>query len=215
MLPNQIFIVDKRLNEENSKQFDFIDGYHPRTKQEQSFVYSKKASKFFQLIMWDPKHSSWFVDDQYVLPDGKLYILTPIHGNFLFLPSLWNLARTESVPWSKIVDDSLKNFSLDDFGVIEELQSICKVDRKKKTIQLDETKLFDWLRERISRLTPKLDSEEHAFDILCEYLPDEIIEKCQKQFELNGNVRYDLAMAEKSVPVVQPVANNKAKRTKK
>ena len=220
MLPDRVFIVDKRLIDENDAQtFRFIQGIHPRTKLEQSYAFDQRSQSIFQLVQWDRIHSSWFIDDQYVLPDGSLYLLTPIHPNFLLLPSLWSMARNRSISLSELVDDSMKNILFDDQVLLDRLQTIGTINIDKKTILLDEEKLFEWLKNRIERLRNYVADDEQAFDLLCEYLPDEIIEKCQEKFQLQGNVRYDLPMGEKSIPV-HPIVNspatvNKTKRSKK
>ncbi|CAF5127068.1 unnamed protein product, partial [Rotaria magnacalcarata] len=88
--------------------------------------------------------------------------------------------------------DSLQQLQLDDDVVIEKLRSICDINLDKHSIKLNEEKFIVWLRDRIDRLKKLVKDEEHAFDLICEYLTDDIVEYCQQELKLHGNVRYDI-----------------------
>ncbi|CAF2912982.1 unnamed protein product [Rotaria sp. Silwood2] len=201
LIPNRVLIVDKRLIPVDFEQFHFIQFSHPRTKQEQSYTIDHQSKTIFELIQCTRPHSSWFVNDQYVLPDGSLYIITPINLIFLLLPTLWSQARTNFVPLTKIINDSFKQFELDDDFIIEKLCSICDTDNERNLIKLNEEKLIVWLRDRIDRLKKHVEDEEHAFDLVCEYLSDDIVEQCRQELKLHGNVRYDIPIGQKAPSV--------------
>ncbi|CAF1198906.1 unnamed protein product [Rotaria sp. Silwood1] len=192
LIPDRVFIVDKRLVPIDIKQFHFIQFSHPRTKQKQSYAIDHQSKTIFELIQCTRSHSSWFINDEHVLPDGSLYIITPINLIFLLLPSLWSHARTNFVPITTIINDSFKQFELDDDFIIEKLHSICNIDNEKQLIKLNQENLIVWLHDRIDRLKKHVKDEEHAFDLVCEYLSDDIVEQCQQELKLHGNVHYDI-----------------------
>ena len=194
---DRVLIVDKRLVPTDSESFDFIQLSHPRTKQEQSFAVDRQSKTIFEVIQSTRSHACWFINDQYVLPDGSLYMTTPIHLIFLLLPAIWSQARKSLTPLTKIIDDSFKKLQFDDDFLLEKLNTICDIDSKKSSVQLNEEKLISWLRNRIDRLKEHVPDEEHAFDLICEYLPDEIMEYCQSKLKLHGNVRYDTPIGQK------------------
>jgi hypothetical protein len=194
---DRVLIVDKRLVPVDSEGFHFIQLSHPRTKQEQSYAVDQQSKTIFELIQSTRSHSSWFINDQHVLPDGSLYLVTPIHLIFLFLPSLWSQARMDFIPLTTLINDSLKQLQLDENFILEKLNSICDIDLDKNLIKLNEQKLISWLRDRIDRLKKHVADEEHAFDIVCEYLPDDIVEYCQQELKVHGNVRYDIPIGQK------------------
>ncbi|CAF3783557.1 unnamed protein product [Adineta steineri] len=196
--PDRVLIVDKRLVPIDGEQFHFIQLQHPRTKQEQSYAVDQQTKTVFELIQSTRSHSSWFINDQHVLPDGSLYIITPVNIIFLLLPSLWSHARLNSIPLTKIINDSFKQLQLDNDFILEKLQSICDIDSKTNLIKLNNEKLFLWIRDRIDRLKKHVEDEEHAFDLVCEYLSDDIIEQCQQELKLHGNVRYDIPIGQKT-----------------
>ena len=219
-IPNRVLVVDKRLLPVGSGQLQFIQLTHPRTKQEQSFALDQSSRTIFELVQCSRPHSSWFINDQYVVPDGSLYLVTPIHLIFLLLPPLWSNARTSLVPLPTIVKNSIKDISLDDRWILEKLEGICDVDHQHCSVQLKEEKLFVWLRDRVDRLQKQLIDEEHAFDLVCQYLPDEIIERCQQEWQLHGNVRYDLPVGQKALVTTTTTTSvvsvtTKSKRSKK
>ena len=113
----------------------------------------------------------------------------------------------------------MNDLSLDDRFIREKLEPICDIDGDDKcTVQLNEEKLFAWFRTRIDRLKKHLNDEEHAFDLLCEYLPDEIAERCQEELKLHGNVKYDLPVGQKSMTITTTTSvqvTSKSKRNKK
>jgi len=228
--PNRVLIVDKRLvTADERKALEFIQLKHPRNKQDQSFAIDRESQTIFEVIQSNRPHSSWFINDEYVLPDGSLYFVTPVHLIFLLLPSLWSQARNKSVPLQTIIKSSLNDLSLNNELVREKLEPICDIDDDKKcSVQLNDEKLFAWFRTRIDRLKKHLNDEEHAFDLLCEYLPDEISEKCQKVLKLHGNVKYELPVGQKSMTITTSTSTkttttnttaiqvaNKSKRNKK
>ena len=126
-----------------------------------------------------------------------MYLVTPIHLIFLFLPSLWSQARKDFISLTKILNDSLKQLQLDENFILEKLDSICDINSDKQLIKLNEEKLISWLRDRIDRLKKHVTDEEHAFDLVCEYLPDDIVEHCQQELKIHGNVRYDTPIGQK------------------
>jgi hypothetical protein len=197
LTPDRVLIVDKRLVPTDSEQFHFIQLSHPRTKQEQSYAVDHQSKTVFELIQSSRSHSSWFINDQHVLPDGSLYLVTPINLIFLFLPSLWSQARTDFIPLPKIINDSLKQLQLDDSFILEKLDLVCDINSDEQLIKLNEEKLISWLRDRIDRLKKHVADEEHAFDLVCEYLPDDIVEHCQQELKVHGNVRYDTPIGQK------------------
>ncbi len=40
-----------------------------------------------------------------------------------------------------------------------------------------------------------VEDEEHTFNLVCEYLPDDIVEQCQQKLKLHGNVQYDTCIS--------------------
>ncbi len=70
LTPDRVLIVDKRLVPTDSEQFHFIQLCHPRTKQEQSYAIDHQSKTIFELVQCTRSHSSWFINDQHVLPDG-------------------------------------------------------------------------------------------------------------------------------------------------
>ncbi|CAF2054001.1 unnamed protein product [Rotaria magnacalcarata] len=192
LTPDRVLIVDKRLAPANVEQFHFVQLTHPRTKQEQSYAVDHQSKTVFELVRSARSHSSWFINDQHVLPDGSLYIVTPINLIFLLLPTLWSHARKSFLSLKTIMTDSLQQLQLDDDVVIEKLRSICDINLDKHSIKLNEEKFIVWLRDRIDRLKKLVKDEEHAFDLICEYLTDDIVEYCQQELKLHGNVRYDI-----------------------
>jgi hypothetical protein len=202
LIPNRVLIVDKRLVPGDSEEFHFIQLPHPRTKQEQSYTVDHQSKTIFELIRCTRSHSSWFINDQHVLPDGSLYIITPVNLIFLLLPSLWSHARTDLVPLKKIVDNSIQKLQLENDFILEKLHSICDINPEKCLIKLNEDKLIIWLHDRLDRLKKHVEDEEHAFDLVCEYLPDEIVEQCQQKLNLHGNIRYDIPIGQKASSVV-------------
>jgi hypothetical protein len=197
LIPDRVLIVDKRLVPVDCEQLHFIQLSHPRTKQEQSYAVDHQSKTIFELVQSTRSHSSWFINDQHVLPDGSLYIITPINLIFLLLPSLWSQARTDFISLSTIINDSFKQLQLDDNFILEKLNSICDIDSEKNLIKLNEEKLILWIRDRIDRLKKHVEDEEHAFDLICEYLSDDIVEQCQQELKLHGNVRYDIPIGQK------------------
>lgn len=223
LTPDRVLIVDKRLVPINFEQFHFIQLSHPRTKQDQSYAVDHQSQTVFELIQCARSHSSWFINDQHVVPDGSLYLITPINLIFLLLPSLWSCARQNFVSLKIIMNDSLKQLEFDDNILIEKLRPICDIDSKKCLIKLNEENLIKWLSDRIDRLKKHVKDEEHAFDLVCEYLSDDIIEKCQQELKLHGNVRYDIPIGQRP-PCVKTTTvttkktveiTTKAKRSKK
>ena len=221
-IPDRVLIVDKRLVPTDSEQFHFIQLCHPRTKQEQSYAINHQSKTVFEVVQCTRSHSSWFINDQHVLPDGSLYMVTPINLIFLLLPELWSYARTNLIPLTTIITDSFKQLQLDDDFILDKLSLICDIDSKKSLIKLNEEKLITWLRDRIDRLKEHVDDEEHAFDLICEYLSDEIVERCQRELKLHGNVRYDIPIGQKASSVTTTVTkkdsrsnNNKNKTMQK
>ncbi|CAF1298903.1 unnamed protein product [Rotaria sordida] len=202
LIPNRVLIVDKRLVPIDFEQFHFIQFSHPRTKQEQSYAIDHQSKTIFELVQCTRSYSSWFINDQHVLPDGSLYIITPINLIFLLLPSLWCHARTKFIPLTIIINDSFKQFELGDDFIIEKLRSICDIDNEKNLIKLNEENLIIWLRDRIDRLKNYVEDEEHAFDLVCEYLSDDIVEQCQQELKLHGNIRYNIPIGQKAPSVI-------------
>lgn len=189
--------MDKRLVPANCEQFHFIQLCHPRTKQEQSYAIDHQSKTIFEVIQCTRSHSSWFINDQHVLRDGSLYIVTPINLIFLLLPLLWTHARTDLIPLTTIINESFKQLQLDDDFILDKLNSICDTDTEKYLIKLNEEKLIIWLRDRIDRLKKHIEDEERAFDLICEYLSDDIVERCQQELKIHGNVRYDIPIGQK------------------
>lgn len=198
LTPDRVLIVDKRLVSTDFQPFHFIQLSHPRTKQAQSFTVDHQSKTIFEVIQNTRSHASWFINDQYVLPDGSLYMTTPINLIFLLLPSIWTQARKSLTPLTKIIDDSLKELQFDDDFILEKLDAICDIDLDKHSIKFNEDKFINWLRDRIDRLKNHVPDEEHAFDLICEYLPDDIMEYCQSQLKLHGNVRYETPVGQKA-----------------
>ena len=209
--PDRVLIVDKRLVPNDSKSFHFIRLSHPRTQQEQSYAVDHQSKVVFELIQCTRSHSSWFINDQHVLPDGSLYMVTPIHLIFLLLPSIWSHSQTNFIPLAILVDDSFKQLQLNDNFIIEKLSLICDVDFEKHLIKLNEEKFFIWLRDRIDRLRKYVGNEERAFDLICEYLPDHIVERCQQELKLHGNVQYDIPIGQKASPVATSITTKTIK----
>jgi len=209
LTPDRVLIVDKRLVPADSEQFHFIQLCHPRTKQEQSYAVDHQSKTVFELVRCTRSHSSWFINDEHVLPDGSLYLVTPINLLFLLLPSLWSQARTNLIPLTTIINDSFKQLQLDDNFILEKLNSICDIDSENYLIKLNEEKLIIWLCDRIDRLKKHVEDEEHAFDLVCEYLPDDIVEQCQQELKLHGNVRYDIPIGQKAPAVTTTVVTKK------
>ena len=209
LTPDRVLIVDKRLVPIDNEQFHFIQLSHPRIKQEQSYAVDHQSKTIFELVQCTRSHSSWFINDQHVLPDGSLYIITPINIIFLLLPSLWSNARTNFVPLTTIITDSFKQLQLDDNFILEKLNSICDITPEKDSIKLNEEKLIIWLRDRIDRLKKHVENEEHAFDLVCEYLSDEIVERLQTELKLHGNVRYDIPIGQKASSVTTTTVTKK------
>jgi hypothetical protein len=209
LTPDRVLIADKRLVPADSEQFHFIQLCHPRTKQEQSYAVDHQSKTVFELVRCTRSHSSWFINDEHVLPDGSLYLVTPINLLFLLLPSLWSQARTNLISLTTIINDSFKQLQLDDNFILEKLNSICDIDSENYLIKLNEEKLIIWLHDRIDRLKKHVEDEEHAFDLVCEYLPDDIIEQCQQELKLHGNVRYDIPIGQKAPPVTTTVVTKK------
>jgi hypothetical protein len=209
LTPDRVLIVDKRLVPTDSEQFHFIQLCHPRTKQEQSYAIDHQSKTIFELIQCTRSHSSWFINDQHVLPDGSLYMVTPINLIFLLLPSLWSQARTDSIPLTTIINNSFKQLQLEENFILEKLNSICDIDSEQSFIKLNDEKLIIWLSDRIDRLKKHVEDEEHAFDLICEYLPDDIVEQCQKELKLHGNVRYDIPIGQKASSVTTTVLTKK------
>lgn len=218
-IPDRVLIADKRLVPAGSEQLQFIQLTHPRTKQEQSFAFDQSSQTIFELVQCTRQHSSWFINDQYVLPDGSLYLVTPIHLIFLLLPRLWSEARADLVPLQTIVQNSIEGIPLDDQHILEKLEVICRIDHQQCSVQLKEEKLFAWLRDRVDRLKKQLTDDEHAFDLVGQYLPDDIVERCQQEWQLHGNVRYDLPIGQKALTTTTTTATvsvtTKSKRSKK
>ncbi|CAF0871812.1 unnamed protein product [Adineta ricciae] len=202
VVPNRVLIVDKRLVPVNCEQLHFVQHSHPRTKQPQSYAIDQQSKTIFEVIQCTRSHSSWFINDQHVLPDGSLYIVTPINVIFLLLPSIWSDAREQFLSTTTL-NSSLKNLQLDEDFVLEKLTSICDIDSEKHSVKLNEEKLIKWFRDRVDRLKKHVEDEEHAFDLICEYVPDDIIEYCQQKLELHGNVRYELPTGQKSATVIK------------
>lgn len=215
LIPNRVLIVDKRLVPIDCEQFHFIQFSHPRTKQDQSYTVDHQTKTIFELIQSTRSRSSWFINDQHVLPDGSLYMITPVNLIFLLLPTLWSQARTNSVSLSIILNDSFKQFQLDEDFILEKLDSICDINSKKKSIKLNEEKLFIWIRDRIDRLKNHVQDEEHAFDLICEYLSDDIIEQCQEKLKFHGNVRYDIPIGHKTTVVTKKTSEVTTTKTKR
>lgn len=224
LLPEHVFIVDKRLlpATNSEKKLNFIQLTNPRTKQQQSYAFDNQSKTIFEVNQCTRSHSSWFIDDQYVLPDGSMYLVTPIHLNFLLLPLLWSQARTDSIALSKLLDKSFQQIDFDDEFLLDKLNSICDIDSKQVSVKLNEDKLIVWLRDRVDRLKKHVDSDEHAFDLICEYLTDDLIEFVQKQLNLHGNVRYDTPIGQKLASLSTTVVTKKtvevttkSKRSKK
>lgn len=211
--PDRVLIVDKRVAPKDFEQFHFIQLAHPRTKQDQSYTVDHQSKTVFELVRCNRSHSSWFINDQYVLPDGSLYIVTPINIIFLVLPSVWSQARTNFIPLKKLMNDSLKQLQLDDDFIIEKLSTICDVDLKKQSIKLNEENLMKWFRDRIDTLKQHVKDEEHAFDLICEYLPDDIAERCQEELKLHGSVRYDVPVGQKESSVATKMTTKKTVET--
>ena len=216
LIPDRVLIVDKRLVPVDTEQLHFIQLSHPRTKQEQSYAVDHQSKTIFEVVQCTRSHSSWFINDQHALPDGSLYMITPIHSIFLLLPSLWSHARTNSVPIKTIINDTFKQFKFD----VETLSSICDIDSEKDLIKLNEEKLIAWLRDRIDRLKKHVPDEDHAFDLVCEYLPDDIVERCQQELNLHGNVRYEIPIGQKAATTTTVIKKTveittKTKRCKK
>jgi hypothetical protein len=209
LTPDRVLIVDKRLVPTDSEQFHFIQLCHPRTKQEQSYAIDHQSKTIFELVQCTRSHSSWFINDQHVLPDGSLYMVTPINLLFLLLPSLWSQARTDSIPLTTIINNSFKQLQLEENFILEKLNSICDIDSEQSLIKLNDEKLIIWLSDRIDRLKKHVEDEEHAFDLICEYLPDDIVEHCQKELKLHGNVRYDIPIGQKASSVTTTVLTKK------
>ncbi|CAF5222506.1 unnamed protein product [Rotaria magnacalcarata] len=105
--------------------------------------------------------------------------------------------------------DSLQQLQLDDDVVIEKLRSICDINLDKHSIKLNEEKFIVWLRDRIDRLKKLVKDEEHAFDLICEYLTDDIVEYCQQELKLHGNVRYDIPIGQKASSVTATITTKK------
>jgi hypothetical protein len=209
LTPDRVLIVDKRLVPIDTEQFHFIQLSHPRTKQDQSYAVDHQSKTVFEVIQCTRSHSSWFINDQHVLQDGSLYIISPINLLFLLLPSLWSHARTNFIPITTIMNDSFKQLQLDDDFILEKLKSICDINPDKDSIKLNEEKLIIWLNDRINRLKKHVENEEHAFDLVCEYLSDEIIERCQQELKLHGNVRYDIPIGQKPSSVTTTIVTKK------
>jgi hypothetical protein len=215
--PNRVLVVDKRLLPVNDETFHFITLSHPRTHQEQTFAIDDQSQCIFELVQCARTHASWFIHDQYVLPDGSLYLLTPIHVNFLLLPSLWSIARVKFISLDTIIKNTTGKLPVDSCVILDRLESICDIDRDTCAVQLNDKKLFPWLRNRFDRLRQHLNDDEQAFDILSEYLSDEITEQCQHDYNCHGHVRYELSSDQQSTVNVTTGTsnNNKMKRTKK
>lgn len=225
VIPDRVLIVDKRLVRADDMPLQFIQLLHPRTKQEQSYAVDPQSQTVFELSQCSRSHASWFINDQHVVPDGALYIVTPVHMIFLLLPSLWSRARNDFLPVSTLTDGTVKALQLSDDVILEKITAVCDTDDDRSRVKLNEAKLMQWLRERVDRLKKQLTDEEHAFDLICEYLPDEIAEHCQKEFNLHGNVRYETPVGQKPAATIKTtttvikktveVTTTKAKRVKK
>lgn len=174
-MPNRVLVVDKRLVSTDSTPFEFVQLAHPRTNQEQSFAIDRSSNTVFELVQCHRSHASWFIDDHYVVPDGSLYLLTPIHLNFLLLPAL----RTHSVPLATII--SLP--ALDEQYILDKLRAVCDVDDESRSVVLNSKKLLTWLEDRLDRLAAHLTDREHAFDVLSQYLSDGMIEQCRSAWK--------------------------------
>lgn len=209
LTPDRVLIVDKRLVSPDLQPLDFIQLSHPRTKQEQSFAIDRQTKTIFEVIQNTRSHACWFIHDQYVLPDGSLYMITPMNLIFLLLPSIWTQARKCFIPLTKILNDSLKQLQFDEDFILEKLDVICDIDSDKHSIKFNEEKFFHWLRDRIDRLKSHVPDEEHAFDLICEYLPDDIMEYCQSELKLHGNVRYDTPVGQKVSSTTTTVVTKK------
>ncbi|UJR15552.1 hypothetical protein I4U23_002491 [Adineta vaga] len=202
IIPDRVLIVDKRLVPVNYEQLHFIQLSHPRTKQTQSYAIDQQSKTIFEVTRCTRSHSSWFINDQHVVPDGSLYIVTPINLIFLLLPSIWSDARKDFLSLATLINDSLKQLLLDDDFILDKLICICDIDREKCLVKLNEEKLMQWFRDRIDRLRKHVEDEEHAFDLICEYISDDIIEYCQQKLELHGNIRYETPIGQKSASFI-------------
>jgi hypothetical protein len=208
--PDRVLIVDRRLLPKDGGVFEFVELLHPRTQQAQSFAFDRTSNSVFEMLRSTRPHSSWFTDDGHVLADGSVYVCTPVHVLFLLLPSLWSQARDTFVPWTWINTLSL----LDDASVRTNVTMVCDVQTQDDTIRLNDEKLFRWLADRLARLKKHMIDDEDAFDLLCEYLPDAVAERCRQEWHLTVPPSQPGPSIDQKA-LTKTVVTNKNKRSKK
>ncbi|CAF0802260.1 unnamed protein product [Didymodactylos carnosus] len=205
MTQQYVLVVDKQLLYDTP--LEFIRFHHPRSNLIQSFAIDKKNKIIFELIKYEQKYSSWFVNDKMVINNGTLYMTTPVNILFLMLPALWNtrIQYMSIVNILKMNDENFGDFYLNFFTIdfiSEKISIICDMNEKQE-FQLNEQKLMKWLEERHQRLMTKGDlNNAQAFDIICEYLNDDCVEQLQQYLKLKENsfVHYEIPTGQKNQP---------------
>ncbi|KAI9290976.1 hypothetical protein K502DRAFT_368804 [Neoconidiobolus thromboides FSU 785] len=217
-----VFVVPKEEGF-NSSQLAIYTLPHPKTGNRVKFIIND--NKLYEIkCMEHEEHRSWFIGN-YVVQDGKLYLVSPFDPLFLLLPILDRVRfegktsdNSEGVfkQWEDIVEsmELLAGFN----SAITKICNIKEVDigLENKVIfyRLNESKVKEWIQNKFKKLydyiklsEPDTESDKNtlkAFQILSDYTPlkwlNELsLEHKIEQIELKYSKR-EVMITELSVP---------------
>jgi len=127
---------------------------HPKTGEGAFFLYNKSAKKLFEMLSFEEEHRSWFIGSK-VVPDGRIFLVTPVNPVFLVLPYLIMAERL--VPLDQMLQDDQYPESEDILleSVTEDRLQLVSDSKGSKDLNVwkyNKEKTLDWLEKKVRAL---------------------------------------------------------------
>ncbi|KAL0849956.1 hypothetical protein ABMA28_011879 [Loxostege sticticalis] len=218
-----MFLLKESLFENDN--FTIISLPHPATGKPAKYCLDDVNSKMYEVVSFNEPYRSWFIDET-VKSDGSVMLVTPINPVFLVLPRLKEHCSNRAMPLEDLLSEKGYDKILDFIGTLENIGDL-KGSPDMKAYKYNEEKTLNWLRERVRKLSKVLrqknihvtsgaasatfvtsniandtvDEEfylKYACGIVSEYLPEDLAELLEKQFDFKPDLIESVGKKRKS-----------------
>lgn len=164
--PLRFFVLPNQYAAEDEQTHSIVPLPHPKT--EASSLYLKAdTGEYLELVKFKEKRGSWIVDD-FVEPDGSLYVATPMDPLFFAVALLQKSVKFR--PLDDIVEDNTYPHLM---NVIRSCSSRMKhiADVKElgedRVYRYNESKCISWLTNKVKAVAAALESADIQVGAAC------------------------------------------------
>ncbi|XP_028164552.1 ribonuclease H2 subunit B [Ostrinia furnacalis] len=209
----------------DNDNFSVITLPHPATGNPAKYCLDNVNNKIYEAVTFSEPHRSWFINET-VKSDGSIMLVTPINPAFIVLPRLKEHCSNRAMPLEDLLSEKGYDKILDYVGTLDNIGDL-KGSPDLKAYKYNEEKTLKWLQDRVKKLAQVLrqknihvtsgaasatfvssnlsndtvDEEfylKYACGIISEYLPDELAELLEKQFDFKPDLIESIGKKRKS-----------------